>query len=196
MLNSLLNVTFTLTLFRVYLDTAGIDYHPSQFGWAQYGIYGNGVLDNLIAMAPNGDDNVIAVAPRVAGFIEFIHSVVPSKAIDNDDFLFRGIFSQFDRVKPFAPIVTISKMFRDPEGSSQPIVTRSPEKILRHVGNSNKVGETASRMALLISALVNLNEVPSHSQARTREILLNELKGVQPDSRKIAKLMRTGNWLI
>lgn len=28
MLNSLLNVTFTLTLFRVYLDSEGIQYDP------------------------------------------------------------------------------------------------------------------------------------------------------------------------
>lgn len=93
MLNSLVNVTFTLSLFEIYCNIEDIDHTPDQFGWAQYGPYGNGVLDNFIAMSPNGDDDVIRLHQSVRGFVDFIHKVVPNKPHDNVPVLFSGIFS-------------------------------------------------------------------------------------------------------
>jgi hypothetical protein len=80
---------------------------------------------------------------------------------------------------------TISKTF-SPDGG----VTRTKEKVLAHVCQSDKVGLSANRTQLLVSNLMSLAEVPNHAQTRTIEMIREELGDAKYNAQKIARQMR------
>ena len=124
MLNSMMNVAFTLTLFIHWCDIHGINWHPDQLGWTRYGVYGNGCHDPLIALTPQGDDCISDVERTVEiraheSFVDHLRDILPESIDDHGIHLFKGVTSELEKVPPGGDLNTISKRFIDTGDPSQ-----------------------------------------------------------------------------